>query len=183
MKTDTVVFDGKVIDRAYHANYRTTFNPPGDGESTPVVEALPWAVALMKARPGGAVARGTRAAEKHRFPIQRVAAAGDPDARSVHRDAERYARDGHAQRHQLRTQVQQSCSKGSRFRRMCSVPAELTFTLDEEAMRTAARFDLSVVNPAPVDTFFSGECGETERRTWRISSSTTGIDDVNYGGI
>ena len=34
-------------------------------------------------------------------------------------------------------------------------PGELTFTLDEEAMRTAGRFDLSVVNPAPVDTFFS----------------------------
>ena len=28
MKTDTVVFDGKVVDRRYHADYHTTFSPP-----------------------------------------------------------------------------------------------------------------------------------------------------------
>src|SRR4026207_2220797 len=41
------LFDGKVIDRSYHANYSTTFNPPGD-QPSPAVEGLPWVVALMK---------------------------------------------------------------------------------------------------------------------------------------
>src|SRR5262245_26909501 len=54
IKTDTMLFDGKVVDRRYHADDRTTFSPPGDGASSgPVVEALPWVVALMKVRPGG----------------------------------------------------------------------------------------------------------------------------------
>src|SRR6266850_2031331 len=51
-KTDTVIFDGKVIDRNYHANYTTTFNPPGD-QPSPSVEGLPWVVALMKVSRGG----------------------------------------------------------------------------------------------------------------------------------
>src|SRR4029434_10043829 len=45
-KHDTVICDGKVVDRRYHADYQTTFSPPGDGASSgPVVEALPWVVA------------------------------------------------------------------------------------------------------------------------------------------
>ena len=40
---DTVIFDGKVVDRRYHADYTTTFSPPCDGASAgPIVEALPW---------------------------------------------------------------------------------------------------------------------------------------------
>ena len=34
-------------------------------------------------------------------------------------------------------------------------PTEIRFTLDAKALRTTGRFDLVVVNPAPVDPFFS----------------------------
>ena len=71
-KTDTVIFDGKVIDRSYHANYTTTFNPPGD-QPSPAVEGLPWVVALMKAA-AAAVRRPKAKAEvrRPRSPIPRA---------------------------------------------------------------------------------------------------------------
>jgi len=34
-------------------------------------------------------------------------------------------------------------------------PTELKFTLDADAQKAAGRFDLVVINPAPVDTFYS----------------------------
>ena len=71
------------------------------------------------------MARGDEAGGRERCGSRSrdVAAAGDPDARSVHRDAGHHARDGHAQGRQLRAQVERASSKGSRFRRMCSAPA------------------------------------------------------------
>ena len=52
-------------------------------------------------------------------------------------------------------------------------PGELRFTLDEEAMRAAGRFDLNVVNPAPVDTFFT-------RGMWGTGASNLAHLIVNY---
>jgi hypothetical protein len=174
IKTDTVVFDGKVIDRAYHANYRTTFNPPGDGpEFTPAVEALPWAVALMKARAGRGGGAGDEGGGK--APVPDPAMSPQPAILTL----DPYI-------------VTQSTTpltvtlKGVNFVRRSGVvfkgkpvpthvlsPGELTFTLDEEAMRTAGRFDLSVVNPGPVDTFFS-------RGMWGNGVSNLAHLIVNY---
>jgi hypothetical protein len=94
MKTNTVIFDGKVIDKAYHANYHTTFNPPGDGaDFTPAVEALPWVVALEKARGG----RGGGAA---------AGAEGGPAAAAVPDRHARAERDRDCDRSELRPQVE-----------------------------------------------------------------------------
>jgi len=155
MKTDTVIFDGKVIDRAYHSNYKTTFNPPGDGaDFTPAVEALPWVVALEKARGGrGGGAPETAAANA---TVPDPAASPEPAIKTI----DPY----------IVTQGPTATVtlKGLNFVRKSSVifkgkpvqthvvsATELTFTLDADALRTAGRFDLRVVNPAPIDTFYS----------------------------
>jgi hypothetical protein len=172
MKTDTVVFDGKVIDRAYHANYHTTFNPPGDGaDFTPAVEALPWVVALEKARGG----RGGGPAESGA-----AVAVPDPPAspQPAIKTIEPY----------IVTQgpTASVTVKGINFVRKSVVqfkgkpmptqvvsPTELKFTLDAEALKTAGRFDLVVINPAPVDTFFS-------RGMWGNGTSNMAHLIVNY---
>jgi hypothetical protein len=174
MKTETVVFDGKVIDRAYHANYHTTFNPPGDGASfTPAVEALPWVLALEKAR--GARAGGPGEAGASAPAVPDPAASPQPAIKTI----EPFI-------------VTQSATpvtvtlKGVNFVRKSSVqfkgkavpttvvsPTELTFTLDAEALKTAGRFDLVVINPAPTDTFFT-------RGMWGNGTSNLAHIVVNY---
>ena len=172
MKTDTVVFDGKVIDRRYHADYKTTFSPPGDGASAgPIVEALPWAVALMKARPGGGAAAQERSA----------AAVPDP-ARSpqpaIHTIDPFIVTQG--------TTPLTVTLKGVNFVRRSVVQfkgkpvptqvvssTELKFTLDADAQKAAGRFDLIVVNPAPIDPFYT-------RGMWGSGTSNLAHLVVNY---
>jgi hypothetical protein len=171
IKTDTVIFDGKVVDRRYHADYTTTFSPPGDGASSgPIVEALPWVVALMKARPGGAQA-------------QEGASAAVPDPARSPQPAIR------AIEPFLITQATTPVTvtlKGLNFVRRSVVqfkgkpvptqvltPTELKFTLDAEAMKTAGRFDLVVINPGPVDIFYS-------RGMWGTGTSNLAHLVVNY---
>ena len=50
---------------------------------------------------------------------------------------------------------------------------ELKFTLDAEAQKAAGRFDLVVINPAPVDTFYS-------RGMWGTGTSNVAHLVVNY---
>ena len=52
-------------------------------------------------------------------------------------------------------------------------PTELKFTLDADAQKAAGRFDLVVINPAPVDTFYS-------RGMWGIGTSNLAHLVVNY---
>src|ERR1700687_4519558 len=62
-KVDTVVFDGKVVDRSYHSWYSTPFMSIANGGS-PTVDGLPW-VAAMKSvllRRGGEEGAGPRPA-------------------------------------------------------------------------------------------------------------------------
>ncbi len=51
-KIDTVIFDGKAVDRTYHAWYSVPFPVEGNG-ITPAVEGLPWVAALKKLTFGG----------------------------------------------------------------------------------------------------------------------------------
>jgi hypothetical protein len=173
MKTDTVVFDGKVIDHRYHADYHTTFSPPGDGASTgPVVEALQWAVALMKVRPGG----GAQAQEG-------AGALAVPDPERSPQPAI------HTIEPFLITQGESPTTvvlKGINFVRRSTVefkgkrvptrvgsPTELTFTLDAESIKQPGRFDLVVINPAPADTFFT-------RGMWGNGTSNVAHLVINY---
>jgi hypothetical protein len=168
LQTDTVIFDGKVVDRRYHADYKTTFNPPGDGASAgPIVEALPWVVALMKARPGAA-----------------------PETISVVPDPARSPQPAiHTIEPFIVTQGSAPATvtlKGVNFVRRSvvhfngkAVPTqvisttELKFTLDPEVQRTAGRFDLVVINPRPTDIFYS-------RGMWGNGTSNLAHLVINY---
>jgi hypothetical protein len=52
-------------------------------------------------------------------------------------------------------------------------PTELRVTLDEEALRTAGRFDLIVKNPEPVDRYFTDGM-------WGNGTSNAAHLTVNY---
>jgi hypothetical protein len=173
MKTDTVIFDGKVIDRRYHADYHTTFSPPGDGASAgPVVEALQWVVALMKTRPAG----GAQAQEG-------ATAASVPDPSSSPQPAI------HTIEPFLIAQSDTPVTvtlKGVNFVRRSTVEfrgkpvpthvvssTELQFTLEPQSTKQAGRFDLVVINPAPADTFFT-------RGMWGNGTSNLAHIVVNY---
>ena len=142
-----------------------------DVDTGPIVEALPWVVALMKARPGGGPAQ------------EGASAAGVPDpARSpqpaIHTIAPFLVTQG--------TTPVTITLKGVNFVRRSVVqfkgkpvptkvasPTELEFTLDADAMKAAGRFDLVVINPSPVDTSFS-------RGMWGNGTSNTAHLVVNY---
>jgi hypothetical protein len=173
LKTDTVIFDGKTVDRRYHADYHTTFSPPGDGASAgPVVEALPWVVALMKVRAGG----GAQAQEG-------ASAASVPDPPRSPQPAI------HTIDPFVITQAETPVTvtlKGINFVRRSVVEfqrkrvptqvvssTELKFTLDAESMKQAGRFDLVVINPAPTDSFFT-------RGMWGNGASNLAHIVVNY---
>lgn len=169
-KTDTVIFDGKVIDRAYHANYTTTFNPPGD-QPSPAVEALPWVVALMKVgRGGGAAAEGAG-----RTPVTDPADSPQP---AIQNFDPYIVTQG--------TTPATVAVKGVNFVRRSTVhfkgkpvptqvvsPTELRFTLDAEALRAPGRFEFVVVNPAPIAPLYT-------KGMWGNGTSNLARLIVNY---
>ena len=172
MKTDTVIFDGKVVDRAYHANYTTTFAPPGD-QGSPAVEALPWVVSLMKVgRGGGAGAEGAGGAnaavpDPANSPQPAIAAiepfmvTQSTTPATVTLKGFNFVR---------RSTVQ---FKGKPVPTQVVSPTEIRFTLDADALRTAGRFDLVVVNPAPVARLFT-------KGMWGNGTSNEAHLIVNY---
>jgi hypothetical protein len=176
-KTDTVIFDGKVIDRSYHGNYSTTFNPPGD-QPSPAVEGLTWVVALMKVgRGGGAAAEG-----EGRGAASPVA---DP-SRSPQPAIQKFDPYIVTQSTPSFTARATVTVKGINFVRRSTVhfkgkpvptqvvsPTEIRFTLDAEVLRTPGRFDFVVVNPAPVAPLFT-------RGMWGNGTSNTAHLIVNY---
>jgi len=149
---ETVVFDGKVVDRAYHSTYRSPFNV-GSGNATPTVGALPWVVALKNNNRGGG-GGGQQAAGGGTIPDP--ANSPQPAVESINP--------------YIVTQDSGTVTvslKGINFVRRSTVlfngrpvptravsPTELQVTLDAEALRTAGRFDLVVKNPEPMDPYF-----------------------------
>jgi hypothetical protein len=173
IKTDVVIFDGKVVDRRYHADYHTTFSPPGDGASSgPIVEALAWVMALMKARPSGGAqaqegASATSVPDPPRSPqpaihtIEPFVITQSETPVTVTLKGINFVR---------RSAVE---FKGKRVPTQVVSPAELNFTLDADSMKQAGRFDLVVINPVPTDTFFT-------RGMWGNGTSNLAHIVVNY---
>jgi Amidohydrolase family len=150
-KVDTVIFDGRVVDRAYHSWYSTPFMSIANGGS-PTVDGLPW-VAAMKSvllRRGSEEAAGPRAPAGIPNPVlspQPAIETIDPA---------------------MVTEGNPSLTvtlKGFNFVRKStvyfngrSVPykaataTELQVTLDADLLRTPGRFDLFVKNPEPIAT-------------------------------
>jgi hypothetical protein len=172
-KTDTVIFDGKVIDRSYHANYTTTFNPPGD-QPSPAVEGLQWVVALMKVGRGGNQAQE---GEGSRGP----AAVPDPESspQPAIQKLDPYILTQSATPATITVKginfVRRSVVhfKGKPVPTQVVSPTEIRFTLDAEVQRTPGRFEFVVVNPAPIAPLFT-------KGMWGNGTSNVGRLIINY---
>jgi hypothetical protein len=144
MEIDTVIFNGEIQDRKYHASYRTPFLG-GDGfDGNIVVEDLPWVVALKAATRGG----GGESGSAGQAPV-RVYPPGI-ETISPYLVTERSA-------------TVNLIIKGVNFIAGSQVyfdrilvpsrrvsPTELHATIDESLLRRAGRFDVYVKNPVPI---------------------------------
>ncbi len=150
-KVDSVILDGKLVDRTFHSYYSTPFMSIANGGS-PTVDGLPWVIAAKSvlqrrgteegpvARPAAGLANPTLAPQPFVESIEPVMVAeGNP--------------------------TQTVTLKGFNFVRKSvvyfngrSVPykaanaTELQINLDAELLRTPGRFDVVVKNPEPIST-------------------------------
>ena len=150
-KVDTVIFDGKVVDRTYHSWYSTPFLSIANGGSPPV-DGLPW-VAAMKSvllRRGGEEAVGPRPPAGVPNPIL----SPQPAIETINPV--------------MITEGSSNVTlmvKGFNFVRRSTVyfdghpvpykstsGTELEVNLDADLLRTPGRFDLVIKNPEPIGT-------------------------------
>jgi predicted amidohydrolase len=150
-KVDTVVFDGKVIDRTYHSWYSTPFLSIANGGS-PTVDGLPW-VAAMKGvllRRGGEEAVGPRAPAGVPNPVLSPQPAiesinpatiteGSPKLTVILKGFSFVRR---SMVYFNGTPVPFKAGSGT----------ELQVDLDADLLKTPGRFDLVVKNPQPIGT-------------------------------
>ena len=148
---DTVIKDGKVVDRTYHAWFNAPF--PLISAESPVVEGLEWVVAVKAAtfRPGqgggpGGGAAGGAVPNPPESPQPAIATIspylvtqGSP-ALNLTLKGFNFVR---------RTRVFFD-GYSIPYRRVS--PTELEVTLDENLLRRAGRFEIVVENPGPLAT-------------------------------
>jgi hypothetical protein len=148
-KVDTVVFDGKVVDRTYHAYYSTPMMSIANGGS-PTVDGLPWVVAMK----GVLLRRGGEEGPRAPAGIPNPVLSPQPAIETIEPVM---VTEGSA--------TSTVTVKGFNFVRKSvvyfngrSVPykavngTELQVNLDSDLLRTPGRFDLVVKNPDPIGT-------------------------------
>lgn len=142
-KIDSVVFDGKVVDRTYHPWFSSPFAVTGLNQSH-AVESLPWVAILKQAtfrggRRGGGTAPDPAASPQPAIetvsPV--MVTAGSPTLQLAVTGFN-FVR---------RTRVYFD-GISVPYRRVSAT--ELQVTLDENLLRRAGRFDIVVKNPGPV---------------------------------
>ncbi|MCH7978196.1 MAG: amidohydrolase family protein, partial [Acidobacteria bacterium] len=142
-KIDSVVFDGKVVDRTYHPWFSSPFAVTGLNQSH-AVESLPWVAILKQAtfrggRRGGGTAPDPAASPQPAIetvsPV--MVTAGSPTLQLAITGFN-FVR---------RTRVYFD-GISVPYRRVSAT--ELQVTLDENLLRRAGRFDIVVKNPGPV---------------------------------
>ncbi len=139
---DTVVFDGKVIDRTYHASYETPFG--GVVDNIRAVEDLPWVKKLRAEYPAPANLGGANSPDPGESPQPAImtmtpvmVTQGDPTTT-------------------LRLQAFNHVARSRVLFDGFSVPwrrinaNEIEVTLDENLLRRAGRFDIVIANPPPL---------------------------------
>lgn len=139
---DTVVFDGKVIDRGYHAWYETPFG--GVVDNIRAVEDLPWVKQLRAEYPAPNNPGGANSPDPGESPQPGIMTMtpvmitqGDPTTT-------------------LRLQAFNHVARSRVLFDGLSVPwrrinaNEIEVTLDENLLRRAGRFDIVIANPAPL---------------------------------
>ncbi|HYR83922.1 MAG TPA: amidohydrolase family protein [Terriglobia bacterium] len=151
---ETVVYDGKVIDRTCHANYRVPFEV-GAGNFTPTVAALPWYKALKASGRGGGGVGGPGG--------QAAAPAVSDPANSPQPAIESITPFIVAPENGNVTVTLKGINfvkrstvtfKGKLVPSQTVSATEIRVTLDPAALATAGRFDLVVKNPDPIDPFY-----------------------------
>jgi hypothetical protein len=148
-KVDTIVFDGKVVDRTYHSYYSTPLMSIANGGS-PTVDGLPWVVAMKSVL----LRRGGEEGPKPPAGIPNPVLSPQPAIETIEPVM---VTEGNPT---LALTV-----KGFNFVRKSivyfngrSVPYkavnanELQVNLDSDLLRTPGRFDLVVTNPEPIGT-------------------------------
>jgi len=140
-KIEWVIFGGKVQDRAFHSWYRTPFLSNVSRSGNPVVEALPWVVALKQTT----FQEGEgRAADPPTLPppgietiSPYIATEGDPTLALVIKGFNFFRR---SQVYFNGVPVPSERVSGT----------ELRAIIDEAFLRKAGRFDITVRNPGPL---------------------------------
>ena len=155
---ETVIQDGRIIERGYHASYRDPFLNLGE----PSVDALPWVVALKNFRRAGAEladpASSPQPAIESITPLIVTQTAGSVTV----------------------------TLKGVNFVRRSAVffngrsvssrvvsPTEIQVTLGADALRAVGKFDMVVRNPEPIDAAF-------QTGMWGNGTSNVAHLIVNY---
>jgi hypothetical protein len=137
---ETVIFDGRIVERGYRRSYNSPFNPPGSATFT-AVEGLPWVVTFKKMNrvprdPGNS----PQPAIETIAPVT-VTQGSAPVTVTV--KGFNFVPGSVAR------------FKGRPVATTVVSPTELRVSLDAAALDTGGRFDLVVVNPEPVDPVFT----------------------------
>ncbi|MGE3842633.1 MAG: amidohydrolase family protein [Vicinamibacterales bacterium] len=156
---ETVIQDGRLVDRGYHANYRDPFSNVG---TLPSVDALPWVLALKKvSRPAGVVsdpASSPQPAIESITPI--IVTQGDGPV-TVTLEGVNFVR---------RSTVYVD---GRLVQSRVVSSTEIQVTLDGAAMRAVGKFDVVVRNPPPMDP-------AVVRDMWGSGTSNAAHVIINY---
>jgi len=172
-KISTVIFNGNVLELAFHPWYSSPFS--NVGSTSPTVDGLPWVVALKN------VSR--RAGQDEEGGGARAAGRGLPNPVNSPQPAiETIEPCIVTQGSPMQTVIIKGFNftrKSAAFFNGVAVPyravsaTELQITLDENLLRTAGRFDLVVKNPEPLDATL-------RNRLWGNGTSNAAHLIVNY---
>ena len=133
---ETVIQDGRIVERGYHANYRDPFINLGE----PSVDALPWVVAMKRVnRAGGELADPAYSPQPAIESITPLIVTQTAGTVSVTLKGINFVR---------RSAV--FFNDRSVASRVIS-PTEIQVTLDAQALRAVGKFDMVVRNPEPID--------------------------------
>jgi hypothetical protein len=155
-KIDTVIKDGVVVDRAYHASYRGGMFENANNDSPPVIDGQDWAAAVKRATAN----RVFRGGPMFAGPVAPRPAVDDPGAQPTPGiegiSAHTIIRGSPTQ---IITLTGFHFVKRSRvFADGLPVPArvmsanQIQVTLDQNLLARAGRLELRVKNPEPLDT-------------------------------
>ncbi len=145
-KINAVVFDGKMIDHAYHAWYRSPFGKSAGNGGNPVIPEIAWARALKQATAGGGGRGGAGIQNPVQAPTPGVeslfpyeAIQGSPDTKVTIKGF------NYVQRSQVFVDnIPVPTRVVSRTEIEATVPANI--------LARAGRFEVMVKNPAPLAT-------------------------------
>ena len=149
-KVDTVILDGKVVDRTFHSYYSTPFLSIANGGS-PTVDGLPWVGAAKSvlqrrgteegpvARPAAGLANPTLSPQPFVESIEPVMVTEGSATQTVTLKGFNF----------VRKSVVTFNGRPVPYK---GTGTELQVTLDAELLRTPGRFDVVVRNPEPIST-------------------------------